>query len=211
MSTPTPTTTRTVVQTATAKMTSTSDTQGVKVMVKCPTLDAITIKFAPTAKASDMTDYSLNMLKDILFKACIKSATISSTARDPANQARVMYENLIGAGPTQGEKKQRELYNGMPGIKVIDVYSELKKQNKSREEIIDAMKKKIEDLGPTTVSKHASDPKVYNVFDIAPSSISKREAFEAAAMAAMKDHRVTKFITPKQSDPGYHFEISQPP
>lgn len=207
MSTPTPTTTRTVVQAATAKMTPTSDTQGVKVMVTCPTLEAITIKFAPTAKASDMTDYSLKVLKDILFKACIKSAMISSTTRDPANQARVMYENLIGTGRQQGEEKQRELYNGKAGIKVIDVYVKLAEQKKSREEIIGAMKNKIEELGPIKVSRHMSDPKVYNVFDVAPSSISKREAFETAVM---KDQRVTRFITPKKGDPGYHFEITQP-
>lgn len=207
MSTPTPATTGTVVQTTTTKMTPTSDTQGVKVMVKCPTLDAITIKFSPTAKASDMTDYSLKILKDILFKACIKSATISSTARDSANQARVMYDNLIGTGPKQGEKEQRNLYKGRDGIKVIDVYVELAEQKKSREEIIGAMKQKIEELGPENVSKHASDPKVYNVFDVAPSSISKKEAFEAAVR---KDPRVTRFITPKKGDPGYHFEITQP-
>ena len=164
------------------------------------------VTFGPDAKSSDVSGYSLTVLKDIMKKIGVKSAIVSSTARDSTNQARVMYENLIGTGPTQGEKKQRALYKE-PGNEVIDVYSELKKQKKSREEIIGAMKKKIEELGPTKVSKHASDPKVYNVFDIAPSSISKREAFEAAVG---KDQRVTVFITPKQSDPGYHFEITQP-
>jgi hypothetical protein len=69
------------------------------------------------------------------------------------------------------------------------------------------MEAKIIELGPTSVSHHAADPKVLNVFDVAPSSIADKMAFE---MAVRADRRVSKFLLPP-NDPGYHLEIPQPP
>lgn len=56
------------------------------------------------------------------------------------------------------------------------------------------------------LSRHTGDPNVLNVFDVAPSSITNKVAFEKAVKA---DSRVTKFLMPPQ-DPGYHLEIPQP-
>jgi len=67
------------------------------------------------------------------------------------------------------------------------------------------MAAKIMALGPERVSRHACDPNVLNVFDVAPSSIGNKHAFEAAASA---DERVSRFLTPPD-DPGYHLEIPQ--
>jgi hypothetical protein len=47
---------------------------------------------------------------------------------------------------------------------------------------------------------------VLNVFDVAPSSITDRVAFETAVRA---ERRVSFFLTPPR-DPGYHLEIPQP-
>jgi hypothetical protein len=44
------------------------------------------------------------------------------------------------------------------------------------------------------------------VFDVAPSSIRDRPAFEEAVGG---ERRVAKFLVPP-SDPGYHLEIPQP-
>jgi hypothetical protein len=68
------------------------------------------------------------------------------------------------------------------------------------------MEEKVRELGPTTVSRHASDPRKLNVFDIAPSSITDRHGFE---QAVRNDSRVAFFLTPPK-DPGYHLEIPQP-
>ena len=68
------------------------------------------------------------------------------------------------------------------------------------------METKIKEIGPTSVSRHASDPKVLNVFDLAPSSIKDKVAFEHAVKA---DKRVSYFLVPP-TDPGYHLEIPQP-
>jgi hypothetical protein len=134
-------------------------------------------------------------------KAKVKSATISSTARDSTNQARVMYDNLVD----QGIDEQRKLY-GKDGEKVIDVFEKLQKENKTPTETKAAMKVKIDEVGPTNVSKHASDPATLNVFDVAPSSISNQQEFKSFAKT---DSRVTRFLTPDDGDPGFHFEIPQ--
>jgi hypothetical protein len=58
------------------------------------------------------------------------------------------------------------------------------------------------------VSRHAADPKVLNVFDVAPSSVRNQVAFERAVRAETRvDTR--SFFKPPQ-DPGYHLEIPQP-
>ena len=162
----------------------------------------IAITFSANANKQDVTDYSLDVLRDILRAAGLKSALISSTARDPANQARVMYNNLVARGVAH----QKRLY-AAAGDQVIDVYAASKAAGKNATQIKADMAAKIIEVGPTRVSRHAADPKVLCVFDVAPSSISDKDAFERAVGA---DTRVSKFLTPP-GDPGYHLEIPQPP
>lgn len=159
------------------------------------------INFGPNAKASDVSPYSLGVLSDVMTAAKVTKVTISSTQRSPADQARVMYNNL----ETQGVDAQRRLYKP-PGQAVIDVYVAGKAAKQTPDAIKAAMTAKINELGPETVSHHAADPKVLNVLDVAPSSVSDVNAFQNAAKA---DKRVSKFLTPP-NDPGLHFEIPQP-
>jgi hypothetical protein len=159
------------------------------------------IVFGPNAKSSDVTPYSLGVLRDIMGAANIAKLIISSTQRSPADQARVMFNNL----ETQGVAAQRKLYKP-PGQAVIDVFVAGKAANESSDAIKAEMTAKIIALGPTTVSHHAADPKILNVFDVAPSSVSNVDGFQTAAKA---DSRVSKFLTPP-NDPGLHLEIPQP-
>ncbi|HYO63486.1 MAG TPA: transglycosylase SLT domain-containing protein [Pyrinomonadaceae bacterium] len=160
------------------------------------------IEFGKNARRDDFTPHSQKVLEDILRQANLSGALISSTSRTPADQARVMFNNL----EREGVEKQKRLY-GPYGDKVIDVYVRSKNAGRTDEQIKLDMEAKIKDLGPTNVSKHTADPRVYNVFDIAPSSIRDRRAFEQAVNA---DERVKKFLTPSDSDPAYHLEIPQP-
>jgi hypothetical protein len=89
---------------------------------------------------------------------------------------------------------------------VLDVYAQRKAAGATPDDIKAAMETKIKELGPTHVSRHASDPRVLNVFDIAPSSIKDKVGFEHAVKA---DSRVSYFLVPP-TDPGYHLEIPQP-
>lgn len=162
----------------------------------------IAIRFAENAKAEDLTAYSERVLRDIVAVAELSSVMISSTSRSPSDQARVMYENL----ERRGVQHQRELY-GRGGNRVIDVYEKSKQAGKPKDRIIADMREKISELGATTVSRHASDPKVLNVFDVAPSSVANCVAFERAVRAEKRVDRRNFFMPPK--DPGYHLEIPQ--
>ena len=161
----------------------------------------VEIKFGPKAVKQNVTNYSLKVLEDIMEKAGISSALITSTARTPAEQARVMYDNIVATGVA----RQKQLY-AAAGDAVIDEYVKAKKAGRTAVEIKAAMEAKINALGPTKVSHHAADPSVLCVFDVAPSSIAKKAEFEKAVRA---DRRVKKFIVPPL-DPAYHLEIPQP-
>lgn len=163
---------------------------------------APTIDFGPNARAQDVTAFSRNVLIDIMRRAELTRVVISSTSRSPADQARVMFNNLERFGIAH----QKALY-GPAGDRVIDVYRSAKGAGRSAADIKRLMTEEIIRIGPTRVSRHASDPKILNVFDVAPSSVSRRAGFERAVRA---DARVAKFIVPP-SDPGYHLEIPQPP
>jgi hypothetical protein len=167
-----------------------------------PSLDAaVQVRFAQNARAGDVTPYSRQVLEDILRAARLKDALISSTSRSPAEQARVMFENL----ERYGVEHQKQLY-GRGGDRIIDVYARSKRAGKDSTRIKTDMEQAIIEQGPTNVSRHASDPRVLNVFDVAPSSIKDRVAFERAVKS---DQRVSKFLVPP-GDPGYHLEIPQP-
>jgi predicted S18 family serine protease len=162
---------------------------------------AVEIKFGKNAKKESVTSFSLKVLEDILQAAGLNSAVISSTARTPADQARVMFNNLESTSVAA----QKKLY-AAAGDAVIDEYVKAKSAKKTPNEIKAAMEAKIIAIGPTKVSHHASDPNILCVFDVAPSSIAKKAAFEKAVRA---DKRVKQFFKPPL-DPGYHLEIPQP-
>lgn len=160
------------------------------------------LTFGKNANQAGVSTHSRDVLNDILSNSKNSSATITSTARTVQDQARIMYGNI----ESQGVAKQKQLY-GPNGDKVIDVYVKGKAAGKSQMEIRSLMVAKINELGPTNVSKHLADPAVMNVVDISPASIKNRAAFEAAVRA---DPRVSKFLTPGDGDPAYHIEIPQP-
>jgi hypothetical protein len=160
-----------------------------------------TINFGANADQAAVSNHSRQVLQDIMKAAKLDSVTITSTARTPERQAIAMFENI----ESQGVAAQKDLY-GPSGDRVIDVYVAEKAAGKSRAEIISAMEAKINELGPSTVSRHLADPSKLNVIDIAPSQIADRASFEKAVEA---DTRVTKFLKPP-SDPAYHLEIPQP-
>ena len=162
--------------------------------------DKVCIAFGPNADRKAFTRRSRGVLSDILRAAGQAVALVSSTSRSPAEQARVMFENLERLGGAH----QKALY-GPFGDEVIDVYVRGKAATRTAERIRRDMERRIVELGPTRVSRHAADPRVLNVFDVAPSSIANPRAFERAVRA---ERRVSNFLTPP-NDPGYHLEIPQ--
>lgn len=132
--------------------------------------------------------------------AGVDSCEVTSVGRTPEDQARVMYENLIGNGVGQGLQAQLALYRA-PGQAVIQVWNV--NQSRPRDVVIGLMADEIRRLGPETVSHHCST--THWVWDVGPSSVQpgQRAPFAAAAAAHPK---VTKFLQPPQ-DPAFHLEI----
>ena len=163
----------------------------------------VTISWGSNAKRDAVADPSLAILKDVVRAAGLSKATITSTARSATDQARAMYQNLVG----QGVAKQKQLY-GPAGDQVIDVFVALRDEGRSAQEIKDGMRDAILAIGPSRVSRHCGDPTLLNVFDVGPNSLGDDEAKEAfnAAAAAEVGVRVSKYI-PYPKDPGDHFEI----
>lgn len=164
------------------------------------------INFAPNVDESSVSAHTISVLKDILRAAGEGSATITSTVRSPYDQARVMYDNL----ERHGVENQTNLYgSGSYGDMVIDIYVESKGSGGTRDEIISDMQTKIEELGPTNVSKHASDPNVLGVIDIDIKSLSNQERFKGVVNGFKSKGTVSKFLFPPK-DPAFHLEIPQP-
>lgn len=160
------------------------------------------IQFLNQADSAKVSKHSKDILNDIMKASGISKLIVTSTARTVADQARIMYSNI----EKHGANEQKRLYGGY-GDKVIDVYVDLKGKGKQQSEIITAMQKKIQSLGPGNVSSHVADFSKLNVVDIAPSSIPKGQQLKFEN-AVTSDSRIKRFFKPPK-DPAYHLEIIQ--
>jgi hypothetical protein len=68
---------------------------------------AVEIRFGKNAKRELVTNFSLQVLEDILQAAGLGGARISSTARTPAEQARIMFNNIVATGVAAQKKLTR--------------------------------------------------------------------------------------------------------
>jgi hypothetical protein len=143
-----------------------------------------------------LPDPAAKILKDILKVAGLRTVTVTSAHRTPADQARVMYENCVSKGAAYNEA----LYC-VAGDRVVDVFAA--NQDQPRDAVIQLMMEKILEIGPESVSMHMSD--THYTFDVAPSSIptEKHAAFVAAVLG---NRAVSKLIQPPR-DPAFHVEI----
>jgi hypothetical protein len=157
---------------------------------------------APRADAVVITGIALpepakRVLTEILQAAGLARAQVTSVARTPADQARIMYENIVSHGD-KGVAFSYTLY-GAAGDKVTKVYED--NRAKPRDEVIRLMAAKIKEVGPSKVSRHISES--HYVFDVAPSSIANKPAFVKAAKA----HKAVTNVLEPPTDPAYHIEI----
>lgn len=122
-----------------------------------------------TAKESALSEKTKNVLKEVGEASGNYYIAITSTARTPYDQARIMYDNC-----KSDLAEQRRTY-APPGQKVINVYAN--NTSKSREAVIKLMEQKINELGPSTVSKHLANPEILNTFDISYGNLKDRTKF----------------------------------
>jgi hypothetical protein len=172
-----------------------------------PASASVTVSWGKRARQDVVAASSLDVIRDVLRASGLSKATITSTARTAEDQARAMYQNLVGSGKGQGVKAQHVLY-GPAGDAVIDTFVELRDKGLDAAAIQDGMRAKIEELGPAKVSRHCADPSKLNVIDVGPNSLGGADAQAAFVAAAQQEEggRVSKFI-PYPKDPGDHFEI----
>lgn len=164
-------------------------------------LDNITITFGPNVNKTVISTFALDFVKNMLSRSGNLKATITSSAKTPEDQARIMYDNI----ESKGVESQKKLYNSFAD-KVIDVYVESKNQGKNRLTIISDMTLKINQIGPDNISKHMGDYTKLVVLDIAPSSIIHKDSWAAVLKETEQTVPGFNFIMPPQ-DPAFHLEI----
>lgn len=145
----------------------------------------------------------IDAIKDSLRVAGQATATITSTARTPEEQASAMYNNLV----SNGVEQQKELY-ASSGDMVIDVYiAEMEKVGNTPSSVKKAMENKIIELGPSTVSKHCADFSKICVVDVGASIFN--DAAGTRFVNAMQS-RVDRYFDERKTNKCFHFELAVP-
>lgn len=170
------------------------------------------IKFSgSTARPQILSQNAVNVLNSIVKDVGLSKITITSTGRTPAEQARIMYDNLE-AGKSSSYKSA--------GQQVIQVYKDMTKAGTySPEEIKTKMEQKVLEVGPTNVSKHTADPSQMNAVDfgigglqndLTPDQLNKLKGY----LTKLENEGViTRFLNP-ENNPGeaaFHIEIPATP
>lgn len=160
----------------------------------------------PELSGRPVPERARSVLLDILKKAGVHSARVTSTTRTAAEQAKVMFDFVN----RNGIEAALELY-GPHGDAIIKVCgASYKRHSKCTAPIlpkmVDETRRQLELLAKQgdrrTELMHTSD--THFTIDIAPESISDRPAFEAAVAA---ERRVSRFLKPPLDRNSYHLEI----
>ncbi len=161
--------------------------------------NGVTLHFeGETAVETALSVKTKNILKEVGKLSKNMDIFISSTARTPYDQARIMFDNCARTGAPA----QKDIYQNA-GDKIIDVYSDGISNKKSREEIIKLMESKINEIGPSSVSKHLADPEVMNTFDVLQSKLTNKINFKSEME---KIEELDKIL---DENGCYHIQITQ--
>ena len=143
------------------------------------TLEDVKVEFRDGVNTEGITSRTIDFVKQLGLESENFTIAVSSAARSPYDQARVMYENCENPykNPKLGVKSQYKLYAG-GGDKVIDVYVKgSKAKGSTRDGVISQMHAKILQVGPSRVSKHCVDTGIMNVLDVPFSTIKNKRNF----------------------------------
>lgn len=173
----------------------------------------VTVAYGPNADAGVVAAGMLDAVKDGLRVAGQPNATITSTARTPADQARAMFNNLANPANTiaQNVATQLGIY-AAPGDAVVNVFAAQAagmthaQVNANRAAIEAAMLAEIDAQGCGNVSRHCGDPAVVSVIDVGAGAFAANGARFFQAVTA----RVTRSIDERGTNNCYHFEYELP-
>lgn len=160
----------------------------------------------PTLTGRSVPPGARAILLEILAKAKLDTAKVTSSTRTAEQQAKVMFAFVN----KNGFDAALDLY-GPHGDEIIRVCEKsYTKHGRCVDEVLPKMVeetrhqiKLLEKQGDKrTELMHTSDS--HYTIDISPESIADKSAFEAAVTA---DHRVTRFLKPPLDRNSYHLEI----
>ncbi len=159
----------------------------------------VTIHFVgDTALESGISQRTRTVLEEVGAASKNNDIYITSTARTPADQARIMYDNIARTGAAE----QKGIYANA-GDQVIDVYTAGTNAHKTEAQIIQDMEAKINELGPSSVSKHLADPNVMNTFDVSIRRLTNPNDFKTEMQKRSELHQLL------DENGAYHVEINQ--
>jgi hypothetical protein len=195
----------------------TNDPAGTTHLVAATTPDSIgaladvQVAFGPNANANAVSANMMDAVKDSLREAGQANATITSTARTPADQARAMFNNLVNpANPIATNVANQHALYAPPGDAVIDVFV-AQTQGMNRAQIMQnaaniqaAMVQEINNQGPQNVSRHCADPNQVSVVDVgaAPFNANNAPLFIAAARGWVRT-----FLDERNTNNCFHLEL----
>ena len=174
-------------------------------------IDDVHVNYGANANSAVVAPGLLDAIKDGLRAAGQPQATITSTARGPADQARAMFSNLVNPAHTvaQNTTTQHGLY-AAAGDAVIDAFTTassgmtVAQINANAATIQQAMVTEINNQGCDKVTAHCADPTKKSVVDVGTSAFNGTNGpiFRAAVQA-----RVTKTLDEPYNH-CYHFELN---
>lgn len=164
------------------------------------TTDEVSIRFREGVNHEGVTTQAIELLKMLGAASGNGRIDVSSVARTPYDQARVMYENCVKLGV----HSQYNLY-ARAGDKVIAVYERETKQGRDKAAVIRAMQAKIMELGPSRVSRHCVDTSIMNVFDVPFSSITNKKEFRRA-LNKFHPYPISRYLD-ENSNNCFHIEM----
>lgn len=131
---------------------------------------------------------TIEILEDIGTKTNNDIIIITSTIRYPQQQAEAMYSNL---------SRGKRIRYRKPGMLVTEIYDDYTLKGATKEEIINAMTKKIEQLSETNqrVSLHCVSENIYKKCNVLDVSTKMNNAKEFINLLSKKSS-VTKIIHP---------------
>ena len=148
-----------------------------------------------------LSTYWETFLRTLLDKYGIPEMTISSSYRNPAQQAKAMYDNILSFGVAA----EKSLYRNGNGGKVIDVYVADKAAGKSVSDTLSDMAAKISAVGH--VSAHNILSPDFIAIDVPPQLIpAQYQGQFKAAMASASSHFVPQGTT---GEPVHHIEFTK--
>ena len=154
-----------------------------------------------------VSEYSKNILRQIAKRSNNPVVIITDVSRTPLEQAKRMY-NLV---ETNGIKYAKSAVYSYKVHSVLNIYDNLKKENKPKQYIVNHMEQEIRVLISKGYFQHCQDPHIKNTFDISVRSLKNHKEFFRVAEEYKNVNQGFDIIDERRNQaPCYHIEITQP-